>query len=93
MSEFYKEIYGESRPMTKEEYESFNRAIERKEKKENDMMHGLKDILVWKTNDGAITITSCLDSLVLAKILNHKVEWINKEFCCADVIAYAEKKA
>ena len=60
---------------------------------ENDMMHELKDILVWKTNDGAITVTSCLDALVLAKILNHKVEWINKELCCADVVAYVEEKA
>lgn len=92
MSEFYKERYGESRPMTKEEYERFITAIERKENG-NNMMHELKDILVWKTNDGAITITSCLDTLILAKILNHKVEWINKELCCADVVDYIEKKA
>ena len=60
---------------------------------ENDMMHELKDIMVWKTLDGVITITSCLDNLLLAKVVNHHIDWEHKELCCPDVIAYVEEKA
>jgi hypothetical protein len=56
-------------------------------------MHKLEDIIVWRTNDGAITITSALENKRIATILNHRIDWNCKEDCSAEVIAWIEEHA
>lgn len=55
------------------------------------MKHTLNDIIVWKTNDGRITITSCLENLKIAVIGCNRVDWFAKDVCSPEVITWAEE--
>ena len=52
----------------------------------------LADIMVWRTLDGMITITSCLENKRICEISNHRVEWFSKDICSPEVIAYVEEQ-
>lgn len=53
----------------------------------------LEDIIVWRANNGVVTITSCLESKKIATIVNHKIEWFFKDECSSEVIAWIEENA
>ena len=61
-----------------------------KQKKGNEIMLKLEDIIVWRTLDGMITVTSCLESMKICEIVNHHVNWFNKDICSAEVLAWVE---
>ena len=51
----------------------------------------LEDIIVWRTLDGKITVTSCLEKMTICYIVNHGVNWFNKDICSPEVLAWVEK--
>ena len=51
----------------------------------------LEDIIVWRTLDGKITVTSCLEKMTICYIVNHGVNWFNKDICSPEVLAWVEE--
>lgn len=52
----------------------------------------LKDIVVWRLKTGEVAICGGEENKVLARIINHKVYWNNKEECSAEVRSYIEEQ-
>ena len=51
----------------------------------------LEDIIVWRTLNGMITVTSCFENDKICEIVNHGVNWFNKDICSPEVLNWVEK--